>query len=138
MKISAELLNKLRGIRDARNAASVLPDAMSPEQLSSMKKRVWQEIRRTYNLPDRVKFKVELDGEKAGELRYKDNGLPYTPPTIASQAATANRASATSAGSAAGVKYVVIDDDDERVLTSFEDLVEWLRDNHGVRVVTVV
>lgn len=135
MKISAELLNKLRGVRDARNAAAVLPDAMSPEQVATVKKRIWQEIRRVYNLPTNVKFKIELDGELAGELRYKDTGRPYVPPAAAMTAIPAVTGAGAQASS--GTKYVVIDDDDERVLNSFDDLIDWLRDNYGVRVVAV-
>lgn len=40
------------------------------------KKNWWVNIRSKYNLPAGVALKVELDGELAGELRYKATGVP--------------------------------------------------------------
>lgn len=128
MRITQEQLDKMRAIRDARNISTVLPGLVSINQLKSLKTSIWADIRRAHNLPADVKFKVELDGADAGEIRRKDNSQPFEHPFRAASAAPA-----------AGVRYVVIDDSDdsEQIFDSVDDVFAYVRDNSDIRIVKV-
>lgn len=132
MRIDNDLLTKLRAVRDARNVNSVFPTLVSDSALESARQDVWAAIRDRYSLPADVKFKVELDGPDAGELRRKDNSEAYTLPRPAAQSMTA-------ASSEAAGRYVVIDDDNDNeiVFGNLPDVFAYIRDNSSIRVITV-
>lgn len=78
MKINTLLLNSLQYIREARrNALGIDPD-VDVSMYKTRMKNTWEVIHQQYNIPTDLKLKVELDGELAGELRYKD-GSVYMP-----------------------------------------------------------
>lgn len=133
MRIDNDLLTQLRAVRDARNVNSVFPTLVSGDALKNARRGVWDTIRARYSLPTDVKFKVELDGPDAGELRRKDTSEAYTPPAPNSGA----QCSVDPAGGS--TRYVVIDDDanDEIVFSNLADVFAYVRDNSSIRVVTV-
>lgn len=133
MKISATLLSKLVAVRDARNASAVLPNLVTADRLKAARAAVWGEIRTTYNLPTHLKFKVELDGPDAGELRRKDTSQPFVPTTPVS-------AAATGASGSAQARFVVIDMDDPGAPQTVDGqaaLFSLLAADYNVRVVAV-
>lgn len=83
MRISDDFLNRMQALRDQRRNTT---DPWLIDQIKRAKQQWWDELRAAYNLPEGVKFKVELDGELAGELRYKSTGLPYQPAQDAASA----------------------------------------------------
>lgn len=128
MRITQEQLDKMRAIRDARNISTVLPGLVSIDQLKSLKTSIWADIRRAHSLPADMKFKVELDGDNAGEIRRKDNSQPFESSFCTPAAAPT-----------AGVRYVVIDDSDdsEQVYDNVDDVFAYVRDNSDIRIVKV-
>lgn len=68
MKISNIYLNAFKQLRhdDSSDASAQRAD-------------LWRGIRKDYNLPDNIKFKVELDGPLAGELRASGSSAPWQP-----------------------------------------------------------
>lgn len=132
MRIDNDLLTQLRAVRDARNVNSVFPTLVSGDALKNARRGVWDAIRARYSLPTDVKFKVELDGPDAGELRRKDTSEAYTPPAP-------NPVQRPAAESASAIRYVVIDDDanDEIVFSNLADVFAYVRDNSSIRVVAV-
>lgn len=128
MRISSQLLTKLRALRDARNASEVLPACINIASFKDARKRIWQEIRATYNLPSQLKFKVELDGAAAGELRRKDTSAPYTPVSAPSVPTAAPQTSD-------GQRFLVIGDDAETPVHGVAALLTHLRNEYDLRIV---
>lgn len=56
-----------------------------PNDASEQRADLWRRIRREHNLPDDVKFKVELDGPLAGELRASGTSVPWMGATSSSE-----------------------------------------------------
>jgi hypothetical protein len=127
MRIDNDLLNKLRAVRDARNVNSVLPTLVSATALKAARGDVWGQIRARHSLPAGVKFKVELDGPDAGELRRKDTSEPFVPATPAASHACGNVSGCQ--------QFLVISDDDELRVSGVDALLAHLRDQHDIRVV---
>lgn len=133
MRISESLLTRMRAVRDARNASTVLPSVVSPEAVKQASKAVWAEIRRTYNLPESTKFKVVLDdGPTAGEIRIKGTGDDVSSPVPAGTL-TMHAPAPTVGGGDIG-RILVIDEDGETEVVGYEGLKSFLRDEHDIRL----
>lgn len=78
MFINAQLLSRFQ---TTRNQRKYLEDVCrDTSYLKPIAAQIWADVRNTYNIPSNVKLKVELDGELAGQLRYKDTDAAYLPP----------------------------------------------------------
>jgi hypothetical protein len=73
MRISHELVARFLANRAARRALDgVVGSAAALSALETQRKAIWSDVHRTYGISTKTKLKVELDGSRAGELRYKD------------------------------------------------------------------
>lgn len=134
MIINNDLLTRFREARFDHNSAEAFSGSI--DEIKAEKRRIWSLVRSTYNISESIKLKVELDGELAGELRYKDTGEVYLPYPTALGAyndpesnVTINTDSITSPSPSTttpidGSRLVIIDNDGiAHICESVEDVV---------------
>lgn len=143
MQIAQDLLVKLQTLRDARKIIPVLPGLIQTSAFDTARKAVWNEVRTRHNLPNDVKFKVELDGPLAGELRRKADSQPYDAPTAVPDTSFAEGLMGALIGAfvpGQPQSYVVVPVDEDAALMKFDNLdamFAYIKDETGLRCVAV-
>lgn len=143
MQIAQDLLVKLQTLRDARKIIPVLPGLIDTAAFDAARKAVWTEVRARHNLPKDLKFKVELDGPLAGELRRKADGQPYDAPTAVPDTSFAEGVVGALIGAFSlgqPQTYVVVPTDDDEALQKFDNLdamFAYIKDETGLRCVAI-